>query len=259
MKGNFVAFAPDFSERAKQAYLAVAKKDSLTLDRAYLSLLPLPFTAKLIDKVKSVFGGTIFSESRSTPQAFREEAAYNRIIHIGTHAEANNDYPEYSRLIFAKDGANPGADNSVYLYDIYNMDLISDLSVLTACESGKSGYQHGEGMVSMAHAFNYAGSRSIMTGMWKLDEQATAMITEYFYTNVKKGLPKDDALRQAKLRYLQHAEGRMLSPVYWAGLVIMGDMVPVDFRMPIRVYFYSFGGFLLLLLMGWWVVRKKFL
>src|SRR5690606_2658410 len=138
---------------------------------------------------------------------------------------------------------------SVYLYDIYNMDLISDLSVLTACESGKSGYQHGEGMVSMAHAFNYAGSRSIMTGMWKLDEQATAMITEYFYTNVRKGLPKDDALRQAKLRYLQHAEGRMLSPVYWAGLVIMGDMVPVDFRTPTRVYFYSFGGFLLLLLM----------
>lgn len=257
MKGNFVAFAPHFSESAKHSYLVVAKKDSLNLDRAYLSLLPLPFTAKLVAKAKRIFGGTVFSESRSTSRAFREESAYNRIVHIGTHAEANNDYPEYSRLIFAKDGTDPSGDNSVYLYDIYNMDLVSDLSVLTACESGRSGYQHGEGMVSMAHAFNYAGSRSIMMGMWKLDEQATAMVTEYFYTNLKKGLPKDGALRQAKLSYLQNTEGRMLSPIYWAGLVIMGDMEPVDFRTPIRVYFYSFGGIFLLLLMGWWIVRKK--
>lgn len=257
MKGNFVAFAPDFSEKAKQAYLAVAENDSLNLDRSYLSLLPLPFTAKLVADIKDVFGGTVFSENRSTAKAFREASAYHRIIHIGTHAEANNDYPEYSRLIFAKDGGDLDADNSIYLYDLYNLDLISDLSVLTACESGRSGYQHGEGMVSMAHAFNYAGSRSILTGMWKLDEQSTAMITEYFYTNLRKGLRKDDALQQAKLRYLKNAEGRMLSPVYWAGLVIMGDTEPVEFDTPPRVYFYSFGLFLLLLLIGWWGVRAS--
>src|SRR5690606_32782216 len=96
MKGNFVAFTPDFSDRIKQEYLVVAEKDSLNLDRAYLSLLPLPFTAKLVAKVKDIFGGTVFAESYSTSKAFREESAYHRIIHIGTHAEANNDYPEYS-------------------------------------------------------------------------------------------------------------------------------------------------------------------
>jgi len=253
MKGNFVAFTPDFSDRIKREYLAVAEKDSLNLDRAYLSLLPLPFTAKLVAKVKGIFGGTVFAESRSTSKAFREESAYHRVIHIGTHAEANNDYPEYSRLIFAKDSSDPNADNSVYLHDIYNVDLVSDLSVLTACESGKSGYQDGEGMVSMAHAFRYAGSRSILTGLWKLDEQATVMITDYFYMNLRKGLPKDEALQQAKLSYLQHAEGRMLLPGYWAGLVIMGDMEPVDFRIPFRVYRYYFGIAFLVLLGGWWI------
>lgn len=258
MTGNFVAFTPDFSEKTKQEYLEVAKNDSLNLDRAYLSLLPLPFTVKMVNKARILFGGTVFSDGRTTLRAFREASAYNRIIHIGTHAETNDDYPEYSRLIFAKDKTDPYADNSVYLHDIYNYDLLSDLSVLTACESGRSGFKEGEGMISMAHAFSYAGSKSIMTGLWKLDEQASVMITEYFYANLKKGLPKDEALQQAKLTYLQNVEGRMLSPVYWAGLVIMGDMAPVDLRTP-WVSFQYLGILLVsvLLLGGWWLIRRK--
>ncbi len=257
MKGNFVAFAPGFSENAKQQYLSVAKSDSLYLDKAYLSLLPLPFTGILVDKLKNKFDGYVFSGNRSTRDAFRKESAYHRIIHIGTHAEANNDYPEYSRLIFAKDPLYPMEENSVYLYDIYSFDLTSDLSVLTACESGKPGYQDGEGMISMAHAFNYAGSRSIMTGLWKLDEQATTMITDYFYDSLKRGLAKDEALRQAKLTYLQSAEGRMLSPAYWAGLVIMGDVEPVELLVPSTSYFYYLGISLPLLLAGWWLSRRR--
>lgn len=259
MKDNFIAFAPGFSERAKQQYLSVASGDSLYLDKAYLSLLPLPFTGILVDRIKKKFGGRVFSGNRSTPDAFREESAYHHIIHIGTHAEANNDYPEYSRLIFAKDSSNPKGENSVYLYDIYNFNLTSDLAVLTACESGKPGYQDGEGMISMAHAFNYAGSRSIMTGLWKLDEQATTRITDYFYSYLNKGQTKDEALRRAKLTYLQNAEGRMVSPTYWAGLVLMGDVEPVDLSTSSVTYFLYLGlPFLVLLLLGgWWFGRRK--
>lgn len=259
MKGNFIAFTPDFSESTKQEYLAVKNGDSLNLDKAYISMLPLPFTAELVNKIRRLLGGAVFSDSRSTQRAFREASAYNRIIHIGTHAETNDDYPEYSRLVFAKDKADPDADNSVYLYDIYNYDLVSDLSVLMACESGRSSFREGEGMVSMAHAFSYAGSKSIMTGLWKLDEQAAVIIAERFYANLKKGLSKDEALQQTKLTYLQNAEGRMLAPVYWAGLVIMGDMAPVDLQTPFRISFQYIGIlFLPVLLLGcWWLVRRK--
>jgi hypothetical protein len=36
-------------------------------------------------------------------------------------------------------------------------------------------------------------------------------------------LPTDEAFQQAKLENLQNAEGRMKAPVYWAGLVMMGE------------------------------------
>lgn len=257
MKGNFVAFAPGFFENTRQQYLAVAKNDSLHLDKTYLSLLPLPFTHKLVNRIKEKFGGNVFSENGSTADVFRTESGNNHIIHIATHAEANNDYPEYSRLIFAKDNNNPMAENSVYLYDIYNCDLTSDLSVLTACESGKPGYQDGEGMISMAHAFSYAGSKSIMTGLWKLDEQATALITGHFYTYLKAGLSKDEALQKAKLDYLQTANGRMIAPQYWAGLVLMGNTDAILLQNNLPWLYYVIAAALVCALLFFLYWKKK--
>lgn len=249
MKSNFVAFTPVFSERGKQHHLAFARSDSMRLDRTYLSLLPLPFTAQLAKRFKREFGGHLFTETASTSEAFRSQAGGHRIIYIGTHAEANDDFPEYSRLIFAKDN-HADLENSVYLYDIYNCNLTSHIAVLTACETGKSGYLDGEGMVSMAHAFSYAGSQSILAGLWKIDEQSSAMITELFYENLKAGFTKDEALWQAKLTYLKRTDGRMRSPQYWAGLAIMGDLDSIALAPHLSEHYYYLGGAVLLLLAG---------
>lgn len=249
MKHNFVAFAPVFSDRSKAAYVSYARKDSLHMDQAYAKLLPLPFTAMLAQKMQRELGGSLFTEAKSTASAFRSNAAYNRIIHIGTHAEANNDYPEYSRLIFTNDGRE-GSENSIYLYDIYNCNLTANVAVLTACETGKSGYLDGEGMISLAHAFNYAGSESILAGLWKIDEQSSTIITESFYENLRKGMPKDLALQGAKLAYLRHAEGRLLSPQYWAGLAILGDLNPVILEAPTSSWGIVFGVCFAALFMG---------
>ena len=119
-----------------------------------------------------------------------------------------------------------------FLYDIYNCNVSSDLTLLTACETGRPGYQDGEGMVSLAHAFNYAGSRSILTGLWKIDEQRSSQITESFIRHLKEGLPSDEALRQAKLDYLSGNPERLLAPAYWSGLVLMGKPGSIQFDNP---------------------------
>jgi CHAT domain-containing protein len=99
---------------------------------------------------------------------------------------------------------------------------------LTACETGKPTFQPGEGMISLAHAFNYAGSESILTSLWQIDEQSSTQILEYFYSNLEDGFRKDEALKKAKLDYLSKAEGRTLHPQYWAGLILMGDTAPIE-------------------------------
>ncbi|HEY8388118.1 MAG TPA: CHAT domain-containing tetratricopeptide repeat protein [Parasegetibacter sp.] len=237
---NFVGFAPGFLDQQKKKYASV-EKDSLAIDKNYLSLLPLPFTVDLAKYTKSLFGGKIFINEESTKNIFKENAGYHKIIHIGTHAESNNTHPEYSRLIFSPNLNQNADDHSLFLFEIYNCELNSNLTVLTACESGKPSFQDGEGMISLAHAFNYAGSESILTSLWKIDEQSSAIITKYFYHNLRKGMAKDEALRQAKLGYLSESKGRMLAPQYWAGLVILGDAGPVELPEKNTNIFYLIG------------------
>ncbi|MEO1435490.1 MAG: CHAT domain-containing protein, partial [Bacteroidota bacterium] len=146
-----------------------------------------------------------------------------------THAASDNLNPERSRLIFAKDETLDPQTNYLYAYEIYECDLQSRLTILSGCETGKPGYQPGEGMISLAHAFDYVGSESLLTALWKVDEQSSSTIIESFLKNLKAGMEKDEALRQAKLTYLSTATNRAALPEYWAGLVLMGDTDAMEF------------------------------
>ena len=79
-----------------------------------------------------------------------------------------------------------------------------------------------------------------------------------FYDNLSEGMPKDEALRQAKLVYLSHAEGRMLAPQYWAGLIIMGDTSPVSLATGSYMNYWLVGAALIFLIAGfaWWKKRS---
>ena len=83
-------------------------------------------------------------------------------------------------------------------------------------------------MISLAHAFNYAGSESILTSLWEIDEESSSNIIEHFTNTFRKDCQKDEALRRAKLDYIATAKGRTASPQYWAGLVLMGDAAPLQ-------------------------------
>lgn len=255
-KENYIAFAPGFSDDIKKEYASLIK-DSISLDYQYLSLLPQPNTSKLAKKVKNLLNGNAYLDNASTQTSFIKNAAGHKIVHIGTHAEYNNAYPERSRLIFAKNINAVNDTNSLYLSDIYNCNVSSDLTILTACESGKPGFHDGEGMISLAHAFNYAGSKSILTGLWKLDEQSSNMITDLFIQNLVKKMPADEALRQAKLQYINQAEGRMKSPAYWAGIALMGYPEIIPLEKPFNYLPWLTAGAGILLIVGFVLIRRK--
>lgn len=226
---NYIAFAPGFMDNMKERYMTFVQ-DSTKVDKAYLSLLPQPFTLNLAENTSKSLGGEKFILDESTPEVFKQKAGNHKIIHIGTHAESNNLSPAFSRLIFAKSNKREqiDEDNFIYAYEIYDTDLSAQLAILTACETGKPIYQPGEGMISLSHAFTYSGSKSLLTSLWKIDEKSSNQITEIFLEHIKGGHPKDKALRLAKLQYLEQAQGRTRSPQYWAGLILIGDPEPIE-------------------------------
>lgn len=255
IENSYVAFVPGFSDEIKETYKH--SRDSLDYDNSYLSLLPQPFTISLATKTQDLFGGNTYLYGESTLSSFKNNAGQHKIIYIGTHAEADNLHPEFSKLIFAKNTKSKDENNYLYLFDIYNCDLRSNLSVLTACETGVPGYEDGEGMISLAHAFNYAGSESIVMGLWKIDEKTSAVIMELFYKNLVKGMPKDEALRKAKLDYLGKAGGRTLSLQYWSGLVLIGNTTPITVDKKVTWPWFAAAGLVLLVAGAYYINRKK--
>ncbi len=254
---NFIAFAPGFNSEMKEDY-KLAIKDSVKLDKTYLRLLPQPFSEDLVKQYAKIFDGNYFINENASKDLFIDQAKEHKIIHIGTHAENNNLSPELSRLIFAKQtDSNNYSENSLYSYEIYNIDLSSNLAILTACETGKPTYQAGEGMISLAHAFNYAGSESILTSLWEIDEESSAKIVKLFYDNLSAGIPKDEALRKAKLSYIETAEGRTAAPQYWAGLVLIGDTAPIDLNIGVAWWWYVLAGIVAIVLLILIVQNKK--
>lgn len=256
----FIGYAPEFNHTMKEQYREQVH-DSLRLDLTYLTLLPQPFSLKLISDFANRFNGTSYYHHNASKSQFIATAGGHEIIHVGTHAQSNNVSPELSRLWFAKDVSDSlhMEDNVLYSYELYDCDLTSRLAILSGCETGKPSFEPGEGMLSLAHAFNYAGSESMITGLWDIDEQSSAQILSLFYEGLAGGLSTAEALQKAKLEYIRQAEGRTVHPSYWAGMILVGDSATLD--MPTstpfwQVILWMFSGLMILILALMWRRRK---
>ncbi|RMG80295.1 MAG: CHAT domain-containing protein, partial [Bacteroidetes bacterium] len=208
-----------------------------------------------IPEVKNIYalmGGTVFLDSLATEANFRENAGRYNIIHLATHGKANDESSDYSFLAFyeIKDSIE---NELLYVKDLYNLYLPAEMVVLSACETGVGELKRGEGIISLARGFFYAGVQSIITTLWSIDDRPTAEIMTGFYKNLRRNLPKSDALRQAKLEYISGQTGNSKAhPRYWAGFVPVGNMAPVKTIEKSPWAYWLTGGLGLAILLFFW-------
>ncbi|MBK7806949.1 MAG: CHAT domain-containing protein [Saprospiraceae bacterium] len=184
---------------------------------------PLPSSGIEAGTVSKLYKGDYFVNNDATEQKFYDVAGDYRMVHLSTHGVADARQGDYSYLAFAEQ--KDSIENEfLYVRDIYNTQLNADLVFLSACETAQGELQRGEGIISLARAFAYAGAKSIITTLWQVDDAATKDISIEFYKNLKKGFTKDVALRQAKLRHIKSAKSTQKHPFFWAAMIGIGDM-----------------------------------
>lgn len=226
---NWLAFAPSFGD-SKTVASNRTIDDNLVAVRA--GLAPLDHNIPEVEAIQAIIKGDIYTGTNATRDKFIQESGLYKMLHLSTHGKANDKAGDYSFLAFtADDGAKSTdvVDNSkLYVRDLYNLKLNAEMVVLSACETGIGELQKGEGIISLARGFSYAGAKSILTTLWSVDDKNTKEIMLSFYEYLQTGMDKDEALRQAKLAYLEAHPHSEAHPFFWASFVPIGDMTAVS-------------------------------
>ena len=270
---TYLGFAPTYDDStATPAPIASMRAVRATLDGQIIGLSPLRYNRAEVDYAASLFQGKVLAGKEASEQHFKEQAAAANLLHLSMHAYAHDANDDLSGLLFTQQSNTDQTDFSrtdssrvdsvreddfLHPNELYSLSLHAQLAVLSACETGMGTLTKGEGIMSLGRAFKYAGCPNVTMSLWKADDQSTHHLMQSFFTHLHAGQPKDEALRQAKLSYLDEAKSLQAHPYYWAAFVQVGDDMPLSETRGLEKY-YWLGGMVILSLLGvlfWWYRR----
>jgi len=215
--GRLLAFgSPDFGR--------FTDSSTAILLKASRGLLFAPLSDRDVREVTQIMQpADTFFKKEATEDRFKREAGKAANIYLSTHAIADESQPMYSLIAFAQND-DPQEDGFLHTYEVFNLKLNADLVTLSACETGLGELSRGEGLIGLTRAFIYAGAPSVLVSLWSVDE-STAGLMKIFYQNLKGGMTKTEALRQAKLKLLRTRENGVsfAHPFLWAPFVLVGE------------------------------------
>ena len=188
---------------------------------AHSSLSLLPKARRELETIQSLMPGTFVYGDSATESRFKELAKQDfSIIHLPAHA--SQSAIDGNPVLYFQIGDDTTNDGLLELEEVMHMGLQADLAVLSGCETGLGRNQIGEGAMSLGWAFRYSGTKEVMLSLWKIEEGATTELTQLFYEYIAGGTSPAEAIRLAKLKYLQTHEQH---PIYWAGIYLRSDVL----------------------------------
>jgi len=213
--------------------IAPVFKDAVNLIIAENEISPLPgseLEVKTIQKKmeeKGIGTKTALYEEASEELMKSTELKNYKYIHIATHGFVNSEKPELSGIVLSemKTGGNDGV---MYTGEIYNLEINSDLVILSACETGLGKVSKGEGIIGLTRSLLYAGTNNIMVSLWKVADLSTSELMINFYDELLKS-EKSNNNSFAYSNSLHHAKLKMIGnkqfahPFFWSPFILIGQ------------------------------------
>ena len=153
----------------------------------------------------------------ATETSFRSHAPGGANLFLAARGKLNALSPLFSSIFPAPDKEHDGL---LEVLEIYGLDLTgADLVVLSAFQTQLGEVSRGDDVVGLNRAFLYAGTPTVVASLWSVRERQTGDLMTAFYNNLRDGMSKADALRQAQAR----VRAAHPHPYYWAAFVLTGD------------------------------------
>jgi CHAT domain-containing protein len=201
---------------------------SINYDRS-TNLSPLATDAET-QAIQSLFPNTQVFRDRAATKTALQKVQAPQILHLATHGfftPNNPNTPQQLDKPLTRSGIALAGKDQLTGLEAYGLDLYgTQLVVLSACETGVGDISVGEGIYGLRRALVIAGSQSQVLSLWKVGDRATVELMKTFYANLKAGMGRHEALRQAQLKLLQHPNYQ--NPFYWAAFIPSGNWEPLQ-------------------------------
>ena len=250
-KAGFLGYAPEFNRQNNPLLATRASGDRQLINE----LEDLPYAREEVIGIAEMLRGEAYVASEATESHFKKMANRGRILHLASHTLINDQNPLYSRLVFSPND-DSGEDGLLHTYELYNMNLGAEMVTLSACNTGLGKIRAGEGIISLARGFMYAGVSNVMMSLWAVSDRSTSQLMQYFYESLDSGKEKAEALRDAKLRYLQSADANTAAPYYWSAFVLISSEQNHNSGIPAWLVFVLILG--TSIFVSWFFINKKF-
>jgi CHAT domain-containing protein len=226
-------------------YLITNKKDS---NKGLLGFFPvfentnqkLTYSINEAEAIKKEMNSDILMHSKASKTNFLNRASKYSILHLSTHA-SSGDFINPAHISFY--------DDTIILNELYSLDLNPNLVVLSACETGVGKLYKGEGAMSIARGFQYAGAENLLFSLWQINDLSTSQIMQSFYKHYNKQQSAFIANHHSKLEYLanQTISNIKKSPYYWSAFVYYGTLEKAKAYHPL--FYITFGIIILLIVL----------
>jgi CHAT domain-containing protein/Tfp pilus assembly protein PilF len=187
----------------------------------------LPESRSEVEGIASLFPpGTarLYLDGDASEKNVRENPLLKqaRWIHFAVHGFLNEERPEYSGLLLARED-DPAYNGLLQVYEIFNLELTADLVVLSACDTALGKNVSGEGLLGVSRALLYAGAASVVVSLWQVSDASTSDLMVRFYRHLSEGREKAEALRLSKLELIREGKAH---PYHWAAFTLIGQPGP---------------------------------
>ena len=179
--------------------------------------LNLRYAEREVRAIADLFPNTtlLIRETATKDQALSQSPKYT-VLHFATHAELDEADPLGSALRLT---STPKDNGRLEVEEIFGLDLHASLIVLSACETSLGKLTLGDELTGLTRAFIYAGTPSVITTLWQVNDRASYELMQEFYHQLQTGKDKAEALRSAEVTTL----AKYPHPYFWAAYQLTGE------------------------------------
>jgi len=192
------------------------------------NLAPLPEAEAEARRIEEMYGtdARVVVGAEATEAFLKRTVSRYGLVHLATHAMFDDTSPLHSHLVLAV-GRESAEDGLLEAREIMNLDLTSDLVILSSCETGRGEVRAGEGLIGMSWALLMAGCPTAVVSQWKVGSASTATLMTELHRRLSRVAPANrrriaaSALRAACLAVMRIPQYR--NPYDWSAFVVVGN------------------------------------